>query len=79
VKEVKREVISLRENRLVKQTKADRRKTISREEKLTIGSAKGGEIGKNTDLGRKQKPLRFRQVYVIELGSMGDRVLPARL
>jgi hypothetical protein len=37
----------------------DRRKTTSREEKLTIGSAKGGEPGKNTDLGRNHKPLRF--------------------
>jgi hypothetical protein len=59
VTEVKREVISLRENRSIKWTKEDRRKTTSREEKLTIGSAKGGETCKNTDLGRNHKPLRF--------------------
>jgi hypothetical protein len=59
VTEVKREVISLRENKLIKRTKEERRKTTSREEKLTIKSAKGGEIGKNTDLCRNHKPLRF--------------------
>jgi hypothetical protein len=59
VTEVKREVIDLRENRSIKWMKADRRKTTSREEKLTIGSAKGGETGKNTDLGRNHKPLRL--------------------
>jgi hypothetical protein len=35
------------------------KKNYKREEKLTIGSAKGGETGKNTDLGRNHKPLRF--------------------
>jgi hypothetical protein len=36
-----------RKNRSIKRMKANRRKTTSREEKLTIGSAKGGETGKN--------------------------------
>jgi hypothetical protein len=56
VKEVKREVISLRENMSIKWTKEDKRKTINREEKFTIESGKGGETGKNTDLGRNQNP-----------------------
>jgi len=57
--EAKREAIDLGENRSIKWMKADRRKTTSREEKLTIGSAKGGEACKNTDLGRNHKPLRL--------------------
>jgi hypothetical protein len=59
VTEVKIKVIGVRENRSIKRTKADRRKTTSREEKITIGSAKGGETGTNRDLGRNPKPLRF--------------------
>jgi hypothetical protein len=35
------------------------KKTTSREEKLTIGSAKGGETGKITDLGRNHKLTRL--------------------
>jgi hypothetical protein len=38
---------------------ANRRKTTSREEKLTIGSAKGGETGKITDLGKNYKLTRL--------------------
>jgi hypothetical protein len=59
VTKVKREVIYPRENRSIKRTNADRRKTTSREEKLTIGSAKGGETGKITDLGKNPKITRL--------------------
>jgi hypothetical protein len=37
----------------------DRRKTTSREEKLTIGSAKGGETGNTSDLGKNSKFTRL--------------------
>jgi hypothetical protein len=37
----------------------NKRKTMSREEKLTMGSAKGGEAGKITDLGRNHKLTRL--------------------
>jgi hypothetical protein len=57
--EAKREAIDLRENRSIKRMEVDKRKTTSREEKLTIGSAKGEEAGKNTNLGRNHKPLRI--------------------
>jgi hypothetical protein len=59
VTKVNIEVIGLRENRSIKWTKADRRKITRREEKLTIKSTKGGETGKNTELGRNHKPLGF--------------------
>jgi hypothetical protein len=45
-------------NRSIRQMEANRRKITSREEKFMIGSAKGGETGKNTYLGRNHKPLR---------------------
>jgi len=38
---------------------ANRRKTTSREEKLTIGSAKEGETGKIIDLGKNYKLTRI--------------------
>jgi hypothetical protein len=39
--------------------KENKRQATSPEGKLTIRSAKGGGIGKDTDLGRNHKPLRF--------------------
>jgi hypothetical protein len=45
-------------NRSIKQVETNNRKTTSREEKLMIGSAKRGETGKVTDLGRNHRLTR---------------------
>jgi hypothetical protein len=42
----------------LKRVKVNRRKTTSREEKLTIGSAKRRKTGKIIDLGRNHKLTR---------------------
>jgi hypothetical protein len=47
---------------------ANKRKTTSREEKLTLGSAKGeSDREKIADLGKHHKTTRLRQAYVITL------------